>query len=76
MESCWILIFSNPQLEPFYSEDEAVSDVGLAEEEDVRQGRMAELQVIVAETQRGRGVGTFLVKTVLPKVTIQYDDAS
>ena len=61
----WIACFyPYPQLEPFYSEDEAVFDVGLAEEEDVRQGRVVELQVMVAETERGRGVGTFLVKAV------------
>ncbi|KAJ1035863.1 hypothetical protein NDA13_000522 [Ustilago tritici] len=61
-----------PQLEPFYSEDEAVSDVGLAEEEDVRQGQVAELQVMVAETERGRGVGTFLVKAVLASLETDW----
>lgn len=62
----WIACFHPyPQLEVFYSEDDATSDVGMSDDKDGRQGRVAEMQVMVAQAERGRGVGTFLVKAIL-----------
>ncbi|TKY86224.1 hypothetical protein EX895_005049 [Sporisorium graminicola] len=52
-----------PQWSYLYDDDKN-GDAGL-ELPDGRQGRVAEVQVMVAEAERHRGVGTFLVKSVL-----------
>lgn len=60
----WIACFDAfPHISTSYDEDQL--DVGSG---DDREGRCAEVQVMVAEAERGRGVGTYLVKAVLASI--------
>ena len=56
----WIACFqAYPQWSDLYDDDLQLDD------EDGRQGRTAEIQVMVAEAERKRGIGSFLVNSVL-----------
>lgn len=58
----WIACFHPyPHLSPFY--DDVLPEPNTSG--DGRTGRIAELQIMVAEAERGRGVGTFLVQALL-----------
>ncbi|KAJ9480303.1 Acetyltransferase [Pseudozyma hubeiensis] len=59
----WIACFDPlPQWSALYEDDR---DLEPKETEDGRQGRTAEIQVMVAEGERNRGVGTFLVHSIM-----------
>lgn len=56
----WVACFQPyPQWSALYEDEEQLGN------EDGRQGRTAEIQVMVAESERKRGVGNFLVSSVL-----------
>lgn len=59
----WVACFDPfPQWSALYEDDR---DFEPMETEDGRQGRTAEIQVMVAEAERNRGVGTFLVNSIM-----------
>ncbi|CBQ72755.1 conserved hypothetical protein [Sporisorium reilianum SRZ2] len=59
----WIACFEPyPQWSCLYDDEAATVQ---ADANGERQGASAEIQVMVAEAERGKGVGTFLVKSVL-----------
>lgn len=51
-----------PPWSQLYDDDQ---DGGLSDSDDGRRGRIAEVQVMVAEAERNRGVGSFLVKAIV-----------
>ncbi|EST04802.1 GNAT domain protein [Kalmanozyma brasiliensis GHG001] len=51
----------HPQISMFYDDDDSIEVAA----EDERRSRCAELQVMVAEAERGRGVGMYLVNALL-----------
>lgn len=59
----WIACFHPyPHLSPFYDDPQQPD---MEESEDGRGGRVIEIQVMVADAERNRGVGTFLVESLL-----------
>ncbi|SPO27360.1 uncharacterized protein UTRI_10477 [Ustilago trichophora] len=59
----WIACFHPfPLLSPLYDD---AQDSNFDDNKDGRGGRLAEIQIMVAQAERNRGVGTFLVKAIL-----------
>ncbi|SPO27015.1 uncharacterized protein UTRI_10477_B [Ustilago trichophora] len=59
----WIACFHPYPLLPLLYDD--TQDSNFDDNQGARGGRLAEIQVMVAEAERNRGVGTFLVKAIL-----------